>query len=298
MAETGATRKKALVTGAAGFIGRHLCALLGERHEVTCAVLSREPDHDENVIVLDVTNADAVRHVVHRVRPEVIVHLAGNKSLNYCESHPEAAYAVNYHSTQYLADQALEVNARCVFISSDYVFDGTSGNYKEIDRPNPRTIYGETKALSEDYIMRACPHFVILRTSAVYGRGGVFFSWLVESLSRNQSVDGFADTYFTPTYVGDVVWALSHIIEHDLEGIFHVAGRTVTSRYEMAREIALSLKVDPELVKPASVRGSGLLIAQDSSLNCDQTSTLLRRQFLSLSQGLERFFSKDGGPGS
>ncbi len=292
MGDTRPTGKKVLVTGAAGFIGRHLCASLCERHDLIPTALACEPDHHANMIALDVTNADSVKQVVHRVRPEIIVHLAGNKSLNYCESNPETAHVLNYNSTQYLADQALEVGARYVFISSDYVFDGTCGNYKETDPTSPTTIYGKTKALSEDYIVRACPKFVILRTSAVYGQSGVFFSWIVESLSKNQSVDAFTDAYFTPTYVDDVVWAFGHIIENDLEGIFHVAGRTVASRYEMAREIALSLKVDPELVEPASVEGSGLLIAHNSSLNCDRTSTHLEREFLSLSQGLERFFAE------
>lgn len=280
-----------LITGAAGFIGRHLVDALSGQYRL--ALFDLKPKVDGPIEALDVTQADAVREVVHRFRPGVVIHLAGIKNLNYCESHPQEALLVNTESTRFLAGAAVEVGARMVFISSDYVFDGKRGNYRETDVPNPATIYGKTKFEAEKYIAQTCSHYTILRSSAVYGKGGVFFSWIVESLFANQSVEAFVDAYFTPTYVGDVVWAFAHIIENDLTGIFHVAGRTVTSRYEMAKQIALHLNVGSKLVKPASVKGSGLLIAQNSSLNCEQTSKLLNKEFLSLSQGLERLFGKD-----
>lgn len=280
-----------LITGAAGFIGRHLVDALSGQYRL--ALFDLKPKVDGPIEALDVTQADAVREVVHRFRPGVVIHLAGIKNLNYCESHPQEALLVNTESTRFLAGAAVEVGARMVFISSDYVFDGKRGNYRETDVPNPATIYGKTKFEAEKYIAQTCSHYTILRSSAVYGPGGGFFDWIVNSLTTGKKVEAFADTSFTPTYIGDVTWALEHIIADNLEGILHVAGSQVVSRYEMAVQIARCLGKDPNLVTPTSVEGSGLLIAHNSSLNCEQTSKLLNKEFLSLSQGLERLFGKD-----
>lgn len=239
---------------------------------------------------MDVTDRNAVEEAVRQLGPDVIVHLAGIKDLTFCEANPDIAYSVNYRSTQYLVDAAAKAGSSFVLISSDYVFDGNRGNFKEDDKPQPSTVYGKTKELSETCVLEASSRHAIVRTSAVYGKGGLFFSWIMESLSGGKSVEAFSDAYFTPTFVGDVVWAFASVIDRGLNGIFHVAGQSVVSRYEMAKQIALLVNADPELVKSASVDKSGLLIAHNSSLNCSQTSKVLQREFLTLSQGLENIF--------
>jgi len=279
-----------LITGAAGFIGRHLVDALSGRYRL--ALFDLKPKADGPIEALDVTQANAVRDVVHRFRPGVVIHLAGIKNLNYCESHLQEAFLVNTESTRFLADAAVEVGAHMVFISSDYVFDGERGNYRETDIPSPATIYGKNKFEAEKYIAQTCSHYTILRSSAVYGPGGGFFDWIVNSLTTGKKVEAFADTYFTPTYIGDVTWAFERIIADNLEGILHVAGSQVLSRYEMAVQITRYLGKDPDLVIPTSVKGSGLLIAHNSSLNCEQTSTLLGRRFLDLLQALDLLYRR------
>ncbi len=285
-----ANGRKILITGADGFIGSHLCSVLEKRHALTPTYLKDKPASLERSACLDVTKPDSVREIVRKVKPDIIIHLAGNKNLNYCEMNPDLVYAVNYLSTKYLVDEAEAIGARFYFISSDYVFEGTRGNYTETDETNPATIYGKHKVLSEQYIMQKSSSYVILRTGAVYGKGGTFFSWIEKSLASNESIDAFVDTFFTPTYIDDVTWAFSHIIDYDLTGIFHVAGQTSLSRYEMARQIAMHMKVDPSLVKPASIKGSELIIALNSSLSCEQTSKLLKKEFMKLSDGLDLLF--------
>lgn len=278
-----------LITGAAGFIGRHLVDALSGQYRL--ALFDLKAQAGSSIEALDVTQADAVREVVHQFRPGVVIHLAGIKNLNYCENHPQQAFLVNTDSTRFLADAAVEVEARMVFISSDYVFDGERGNYRETDIPNPATIYGKNKFEAEKYIAQACLHYTILRSSAVYGPGGGFFNWIVNSLTTGEKVEAFADTYFTPTYVGDVTSAFERIIADNLEGILHVAGSQVLSRYEMAVQVARRLGKDPDFVIPTSVKGSGLLIAHNSSLNCERTCALLGRRFLNLFQGLNLLYS-------
>jgi len=127
-----------------------------------------------------------------------------------------------------------------------------------------------------------------LRSSAVYGPGGGFFDWLVTSLRMGREVDVFTDTFFTPTYIGDLLWAFEEIVSSDIVGILHVAGPETVSRYEMAVEIGKRLKSDPRLIKRANVRDMKLPIAKNTSLNCEETSKFLKREFLSLGKGLER----------
>lgn len=284
-------KKRVIVTGAGGFIGRHLWPTLAAQHDVVPTFYPQAVSgRPAGLNYLDVTDASAVRAVVERHRPQYIIHLAGNKDLSYCNRHPDYAYNVNYAATQHVVDAAVAVGARCVFISSDYVFEGTRGNYRETDATAPTTVYGETKALSEAYVKQAGAEHSILRTSAVYGQGAGFMTWVVGSLLAGTPIEAFADTFFTPTYIDDVVAAFARIVAADLAGTLHVAGPTVTSRYEMARQIADYLAVDPELVRASTVAGSGLLIVPNSALNCDRSAVRLNMSFLSLSQGLERFF--------
>jgi dTDP-4-dehydrorhamnose reductase len=282
--------EKVLITGAAGFIGSHLAKAFKGRY--CLALLDLETRGNDLIEVLDVTKKYAVKKAVQGFEPDVVIHLAGNKNLSYCENHPDEAFRVNTEATRFLADAAKDVGAKMVFISSDYVFDGERGNYRERDVPNPTTVYGKAKFESEKYIEHSCPRYTILRSSAVYGRGGGFFDWLVTSLRNGREVDVLTDTYFTPTYIGDLIWAFDRIISSDISDILHVAGPEAVSRYNMAVEIAKWLKSDLGLIKGASVRDLNLPIAKNSSLNCEETSKFLKRKFLPLRKGLERLFKK------
>lgn len=276
-------RRKVLITGASGFIGRHLVAFLKSRYDLL--LFDKKPFGEKGI---DIISFETVREVIRQSHPEFIIHLAGIKNLNYCETHPEETFLINTYATQNIAEIAEEIGARLLFISSDYVFDGEIGNYRETDRPNPVTVYGKSKAEAESVIQHTCRNFVILRTSAVYGYGGNFFDWVLKSLQEGKTIDTFVDTYFTPTYIGDVVEVFEQLIEENLKGILHVAGTPVVSRYEMAREIGHRLKKDPTLVRASNVAESEMLIARNSSLNCEFTKSLLKRCFLSLPEGLDR----------
>ena len=144
---------------------------------------------------------------------------------------------VNVETTRNLIDAILKIdqNVKFVFLSSDYVFDGQRGNYREEDDINPQTVYGKTKALSETDIKERLENFVICRTANVYGRGGNFFNFVLGALEQNRSVDVFDDAFFTPTYIDYLLDSLKALIEMDFKGIIHVgwASTFVSLRFRL-----------------------------------------------------------------
>jgi dTDP-4-dehydrorhamnose reductase len=290
-------KKKILVTGADSFIGNCLCNYLKGRNELQCTYLVSKPAVDIAAVYLDVTKPDSAKEIndlILKFAPNAIIHLIGRK-LKYCESNPELAYKINYESTKMIVDVVKRTKAKIIFISSDYVFDGCLGGNKEEDRPKPILIYGKTKALSEKYILENAPSYSIVRTAGVYGHGADFYEWVVKTLQAGQAVEAFADAYFTPTYIGDLIWVFAHLAEDLNEnGIFHVAGSSIVSRYEMAQKIALHLEIDPKLVKPINSQGANELIASNTTLNCDKTTKRLKRKFLSLDEGLHIMLNNKG----
>lgn len=277
--------KKVLITGAGGFIGKRLAADLSSDHTVQAT--ARTPG-ESGLIALDASNPEAVRKVCQAERPAVIVHLAGLKDLKYCETHEAETRLQNTRSTELLANQAKELDAFLIFISSDYVFDGLRGGYSEEDATCPSTAYGRSKAEAEAFLKANLPsRSAILRASAIYGKGGRFFDWIVRSLEQGQPVDAFEDAIFTPTHISDVLYAFRWLIRAERPGVYHVANPEPVSRYQMAQAVARHYGFSESLVRPARVADTGLPIARDNSLNSQRTSQIMERAFLALAEGLK-----------
>jgi dTDP-4-dehydrorhamnose reductase len=277
--------KKILITGGQGFIGGRLAADLAGDHDVRAAARAKG---ESGALALDAADPDSVRAICQDIRPAAIVHLAGLKDLKYCESHADETQRQNTRSTQLLADQAKELGAFLIFISSDYVFDGERGGYAEDDATCPATVYGRSKADAETYLKATLPgRSAILRSSAIYGKGGRFFDWIVRSLEQGQPVDAFEDAIFTPTHISDVIYAFRWLIRTERPGVYHVANPEPVSRFQMARAVARHYGFPDDLVRPARVADAGLPIARDNSLNSARTSQIMERAFLTLAEGLK-----------
>lgn len=280
---------KILITGASGFIGRHLTSVLKQKYEVVS--LGFRATSDTQMISVDLRDRNQTARIIECARPNVVIHLAGNKNLVQCESKAQEIDDLNFGATKTLVDLAAPQRYRFLFISSDYVFDGASGNFKETDIPSPRTEYGRQKLKSEHYAQKQLRDAAIVRTSAVYGPGATFFSWILESLKKGTVVRAFEDAVFTPTSIEDVSWVFQKIIERELTGIFHVAGPEAMSRFEMARKLARHFGYDAGLVHATRASDEpGVLVAANTSLNADATSAILQKKFQTLEEGLRILF--------
>ncbi|HXW38354.1 MAG TPA: dTDP-4-dehydrorhamnose reductase, partial [Acidimicrobiales bacterium] len=180
-----------------------------------------------------------------------VIHAAAMTNVDRCEEDPGTAEAVNALGTQHVADAAARIGAHLLYVSTDYVFDGTATRpYSEADETNPVSVYGLTKLAGE----RACaPEATIVRTAWVAGAHGTNFVTTVLRLCGGDGDLRFvADQRSAPTYTADLARALVELALDRRAGCFHVTNSGHASRYELARETVALAGGDPERVVPIS----------------------------------------------
>lgn len=245
-----------LITGAGGFIAGSLLkqAPLGwDIHAQTrgMPIWTRERLFWWRADPID---AAAMAGVLEKAQPSAILHTAALANIDYCQQHPEEAEAVNVEVTRSLALYAARSGAKLVFLSTDNVFDGERGMYREEDPPFPIHCYGETKARAEELI-RALPNGVVARVAVVtglpvLGRGNSFLGWMLKRLDAGEEVGAPENEIRTTIDAVTVARALLELAENDFAGVIHLAGNDRINRFEMVRRIAQRLGYDPARIVP------------------------------------------------
>jgi dTDP-4-dehydrorhamnose reductase len=240
---------KVLLTGSTGYVGKLVCAGLGSRWDMVG--VSAHADETQGLFQCDLADAEQVKLLSQRVTPDVIIHAAGDKNLARCEASPADAYKANVQTTINLA-QHFPI-ARIIYISSDYVFSGDRGGYREDDPLGPVTVYGRTKACAELAGLTLSPNFYVLRLSALYDANATFLRFVRESLTRGEAVNCFEDAYYSPTYYGDFLIVLERLVESPTlsRRIYHACGQRI-SRYFFAKTFARAANLEQSLVQQAS----------------------------------------------
>ena len=229
------------VTGAGGQVGTELVEVsAGAGDDVSTGY------HDS----LDITDAGGVRTAFEGARPEVVVHAAAWTAVDACESDPARAFAVNASGTDNVAAAARAVGAHVVYISTDYVFDGTKPTpYVETDEPNPTSIYGKSKHEGERALDPE--RDTIVRISWVCGRSGNNMVKTLLKLAASDANPKFVDDQIGhPTIVGDLVPVLHRLASERRPGLFHVTNQGVVSWYEFAQATFAAAGHDPGRVSP------------------------------------------------
>jgi dTDP-4-dehydrorhamnose reductase len=235
---------KALVTGAAGQVGRELVELCEQRGDDIVAM-----GHD----AMDVTDRDAVLQGVLTTRPDVVVHAAAWTAVDACEGDPDRAHAVHALGTRNIAEAARRAGAHVVYVSTDYVFDGTKPMpYNEWDTPNPASVYGRSKWAGErELLTLAGEDATIIRISWVCGRyGNNMVKTLLRLVDEGVSPSFVTDQVGHPTIVGDLVPMMRRLAVERRPGVFHVTNQRAVSWFEFARETFAAAGADPDRVKP------------------------------------------------
>jgi dTDP-4-dehydrorhamnose reductase len=262
-----------VVTGASGQLGAYLLRDpgLADHHELIPWMGRR---------AVDLTDADAVVRALAADDPEVIIHAAAISSVAEVQRNPARGRAVNVEATQVLAAWCTEHGRRLVFTSTDMVFDGERGGYREDDEPRPVLEYGRTKAAAEKAALEV-PDSVVARISLLYGpsRAGrpSFFDDVIDRLRAGERQAFFTDEYRTPLHYATAAKALLLLAESDARGIVHVAGRERLSRHELMLRAAGALGIDTRLLG-ANLRGDVPMIEPrpaDLSLDTSRLAELL-----------------------
>ncbi|MCL2917868.1 dTDP-4-dehydrorhamnose reductase family protein [Shewanella litorisediminis] len=251
-----------MVTGATGLLGRAVVRALAVSHTVTGTGFSRATD---GIIRLDLTDANAVSTAVADIAPQVIVHCAAERRPDVSAQNPDAAKALNLSATEALCQAAKACGAWLIYISTDYVFDGTEPPYSEDAAQNPVNFYGETKLMGEQAVKRLMPDAAILRLPILYGEverlneSAVLV--LIEQLLdyQKQGVDDWAIR--RPTSTADIADAINgmigkHLGGETISGIYHFSAAETMTKHGMIVALAEVLGKD-----------SGHLIAQSSPVD-------------------------------
>ncbi|MCX7993930.1 MAG: dTDP-4-dehydrorhamnose reductase, partial [Fimbriimonadales bacterium] len=187
-------------------------------------------------VFLDITQPAQVRAVFDALRPEVVIHCAAMTNVDACERQPQEAYRMNAYGAEVIASHCQRIGAVCVYISTDYVFDGAKRTpYHEYDAENPLSVYGRSKFLGEQAVWKFCPRHYIVRVAWLYGKQRKSFpQFVLEQARAGQSPVVISDQIGSPTYVADVADRLLPLIQTDCYGIYHLTNTNPVSRYEFA----------------------------------------------------------------
>jgi dTDP-4-dehydrorhamnose reductase len=228
---------KVLVTGAGGMLGRDVVlAAANAGHDVVG--LGR--------LELDVTSAEALAAKFELERPDVVINCAAWTDVDGAEEAEEEAMAVNGQGAGSVAGAAAAVGASVVYVSSDYVFDGTKPDpYIETDQPAPLSAYGRTKLAGEEATAAANKRHFVVRSSWLFGTGGSnFVETMLRLASTQNEVLVVRDQVGSPTYTWHLAYGLVRLIEGVEFGIHHMAAAGTCSWYDFAREIFEQAKVE------------------------------------------------------
>ena len=233
---------KILITGANGQLGTELrrCIAAGKTELGPLpAKLQRATVLATDVDTLDITNRHEVAAYVRHHAPDAIISCAAFTNVDGCETNREAAFAVNALGARNLAMAAEEIGAKLVHVSTDYVFSGDAAQpVWEYDLPAPRSVYGKTKLLGEEYVRQFCTRWFIVRTAWLYGYAGRnFVKTMVNAAKKNGSLTVVDDQRGNPTNAADLAHHILKLAVTKEYGVYHCTGGGVCSWYEFTKEI-------------------------------------------------------------
>ncbi len=241
---------KTAVIGASGFVGRHLWR--SYRQAFPDCVGTSFSNPAAGLIPFDIRTPNLPALRLEETGHQAVIITSAKPNVAFCEKEPQAACAVNVAGTLELIRQIGRTSMSVVFVSSDYVFDGSSAPYSDDAEIKPTTEYGRQKAQVEREIPSLAGNYLILRLSKIYGLDkddGTLLTDIARALASGQEVAAASDQFFCPTYVMDLVAAIHAVQESGAKGIFNVASPESWSRYEIASALAVAMNVKRGLVK-------------------------------------------------
>lgn len=251
--------QKILIIGSNGLLGQNLATRFASKYQI----YKTSVEHDDYISPvgfsyrsMDITNRSKVIRFLEQTKPDIIVNAAAYTDVDGCEVEQETCWNVNVKAVENLIEGAEIVKSVLVQISTDYVFDGETGGYREIDPPNPKGVYARSKMAAENIIRTCNLEYIIVRTQVLYGLGQKvrpnFVTWVIDQLKADQPIRVVGDQINNPTYVDDLSEALFRLLELKEYGLFHVSGSEIISRYNFALKIAEHFGLDTSKIEKIS----------------------------------------------
>jgi len=284
-----------LITGASGLLGANLVLAAHEDHEVI-AVYHRHPIELEGVqsVSVDLCQPGRAKKLFDHYQPDWVVHCAADTSIDELESKPERAFRMNRDMAGNVAEAAHEIEAKMVHISTDAVFDGREGPYREGDPTEPVNVYGKSKLAGEHAVLAVCPEALIIRTN-IFGWNvqpkTSLAEWFINNLRQEIPCKGFTDVYFNPLLVNYLWVIINSLLKSDLRGVFHVGSDQCISKYEFGVRLAESFDLDKELISAIEIETGSLRAPRpkNTCLDCSKTRKVVNVGLLDLESNIGFF---------
>ncbi len=269
---------KFLLIGGSGQLGTEL------KRKFPDALVTYRTKEVPGGVKLDLADFVSLEDLILKTRPSLVINTAAFTDVDACEVRREEAWKVNGEAVRHLIRAARVVEAHVIHVSTDYVFDGSKGNYAETDLPNPVNYYGLTKLTGEIYAS-SYDDSLVIRTSGVFGWSG-FPALVYRSLKEGREVRAFKG-FYSPVSAERLAEAIWELASSYRTGLIHVAGERI-SRYELARRIAEEFGLDKGLIKEVEwIEGWRAKRPLDSSLDVSRAKRLISSDFYSLESNLK-----------
>ena len=279
---------KILIIGT-GILGDKVSEYFHKRNvDVTSSYYMHKINREWNVIHLDITDKEEVSKIKNK--HDVIILTSAYTHVDNCEIDKEQAYKVNVEGVKNVAQMLSK--EKLIYISTDYVFNGIKGNYRENDKTDSINYYGKTKLFGEN-IVKKYDNYTIARVSMNYGSNkNSFVTWVVEKLKNNEEIKLLTDNISSPTYNVNCAEALDALINNDEIGLFHASGSERINKYEFGLKIAKIFRLNRKLIKPIRQEELNLVAKrpEDSSLNVEKISKYIKMN--NIEEGLQRIIKE------
>ena len=238
-----------LITGASGQLGMSLKRIFNSKYEIISTTGNNNPTGSS--MHLEVTNPMLFKEVMETTNPDLVINLAALTNVDLCEKNPELAYSINIGGMDNLVNA---FKGPIIHVSTDYVFDGEDGPYKEEDTTNPLNVYGLSKLESEKLLLDHSENSLVIRSNVLYDYSSKseasFLNWVVDSLTQEKEINIVEDQWNNPTWTGSLAVVIDRAIDTQLTGLVHWGDGDLVSRFDFANKIADVFNLKKSLIKP------------------------------------------------
>ncbi|MHA1646527.1 MAG: SDR family oxidoreductase [Promethearchaeota archaeon] len=286
-------KKKILIIGANGFLGRRLLTKFSSSSykvygaDITISGIPSQFNPTE----IDITNVQKVNFVFSKIQPDLTILTAAMTNVDQCEDKPDLAFKINADGPKNVAQAVKKINGRMVQISTDFIFDGkrSGGNYREEEEAHPISVYGESKLTGEKNVLKTGVTALICRTSVLFGwpesdQRDNFFSWAYKQLKSGKHLTIIDGQITCPTLVDDLVEFLFQISDFKESTIYHTTGPEAISRYEFVKKVIDVFNFDQALLQKISSFKQKAARPANSSLDTSKIQNLNKNGFRNITE--------------
>lgn len=246
---------KLLITGISGLLGSNIALESSTKNYEISGIYKSNKINIPNIKVytVDLSTIESTQIII-KLKPDIIIHCAAPTNLDYLEENPDEAKKHIINATKNMVDAARINKSKLIHISTDAIFDGEKGNYKEEDNPNPINVYGKAKLKAENEVKKL-ENYIIVRTN-IYGWNSQnkqsLAEWMLTKLRNKEELPSFYDIKFSPILVNDLAKILIDLSKTEFVGTLNIASKTPVTKLEFAEIIVKTFNLDKSLIIPTT----------------------------------------------